>query len=220
MSNFENDPTMVEVGGFFRPQVSAWANKLPADGRRLTSMLVGIAREVDELFPFVEAVDRYAKYVEPYDRVLGADPIRIKTEAFRAGIRLGTLLVAPMYAKRPKVITYARSYMINSFAREVRSLDGIDQFEAAHIRGDWIVNKGGEGRMYFEEIDPKLDELIDAVEPRITNQLYAKAGAGVGMLAVWEGYREAETKAIERAAGTLLTDPSFDSQLQDFLSGN
>jgi hypothetical protein len=220
MSNFENDPTMVEVGGFFRPQVSTWASKLPTDGRRLTNMLVGIAREVGELFPFVEAADRYAKYVEPYDRVLGADPKRIKTESFKAGIRLGTLLVAPMYAHRPKVITHARAYMNNDFALEVRGLDSIDQFEAAHIRGDWIVNKGGEGRRYFEEIDPKLDELIDEVEPRITNQLYTKAGAGVGMLAVWEGYREAETHAIEQMAGRLLTDPSFDTQLQDFLSGN
>lgn len=218
MSNFENDPALVEVGGFFRPEVGSWAAKLPADGRRLTNILVGVAREVDELFPFVEAADRYAGYVEPYDRVLGADPLRMKTEAFKAGIRLGTLLVAPLYAKRPKIITYARSYLNKDFATEVRSLDGIDQLEAAHLRGDWIVNKGGEGRVYFEEADPKLDELVDAVEPRITNQLYTKAGAGVGMLAVWEGFREAETRAIEKAAGTLLTDPSFDAQLQDFLS--
>lgn len=208
--------------GMLRPSLRPWAESLPRDPQLFGSWLHNLFKKA--LPKYVDAVTTQktlasnAIEVEPYDPAIGTDPLKLKSGAFAQGTAVGLALSVPLILDRPESARYASPYVKNVILPELRRIRSANSTEQAESRGDWLMHKGAEGIAVFSEITLPLDDMVDRFRPDICSHPYAKAGAGVVLLAMWQGFKTAESHAMVAAVSNMETNPDFNEAMAVFLS--
>lgn len=215
-------PGTIITERMIRPSIKEWSEGLPEDAQSLIDYsnklyphLLSCADQVNSL---LRTMKQHSQAVEPVDRALGRDPLKRHAGAFQNGGFLGIVMAGPLIIARPKAIDYAAQSADVLLRSELNKLRHDDEVEQADMRGRWLMNKGGEGRAMFDEAEPALDKLTDVFTYDVSLGLYVKAGAGLMLGLVWEGYKRAEEMEMMHLGETMLAGcEELDQELAMFL---
>ena len=218
MANQHSPQSKIEVDGFYRPSIQPWVASLPRSAEGLTEGLNTLRNAIPLTASVLSQLFRLGRYVEPRDRVLGEDPLHRKSRAFMMGNSVGLVATAPLYLDNRQVLVAASRFIDKDLGADVRYLHGMDDIDTAHLRGEWLMSQGGFGLRCFSELQNDIEALVDSIEPDVTNQLFTKAGMGLGMLAVWEGFRGHDEERMRELAHSGMSDEDFTIGLHNLLN--